>query len=91
MHRGGLQESMETMKDCKTIKEIVEYLESGNIDVDLVKCKLYCDEADERIGWLKTYIVMGNFKGFPKSNKDYPLAFCDDYFTIRGYNQKEPK
>ena len=82
MHRGGLQESMETMKECPSMKEVVDYLEDNDIDVNTVYCESYCDEGDSRIGWKKTYMILGRYKDMMNETKSYPLAFCDGHFTI---------
>jgi hypothetical protein len=82
MHRGGLQESMDTVKECHTTKDIIDYLESNGIDADSVSCELYCDESDDRIGWKKTYLVTGRYKDWKDLERVYPLAFCDSRFTI---------
>ena len=82
MHRGGLQESMATCKECPSMKEVVDYLEDNDIDVDSVYCELYCNEGDERIGWKKTYMILGRYQEMMDDTKSYPLAFCDTHFTI---------
>lgn len=83
MHHGGLQESIETMKECQTTKEAIDYLEDNGVDPDSVTCELYIDEVDERVGWEKTYLIIGRYKDWKDTERVYPLAFCDKLFTIK--------
>jgi hypothetical protein len=80
MHRGGLAESMETMKECSNLKDIESYLSSHSIDVNTVECLYYAD-SDPRIGWEKVYMIHGRYKHDP-SNNNYPLGFSDSFFVL---------
>jgi hypothetical protein len=73
---------METMRECYHLTCVIEYLEANGIDPYSVICELYSDEPDERIGWNKTYVVMGRHKSMVQSSERYPLAFSDKPFTI---------
>ncbi len=81
MHRGGLQESMETMKEChKDNPECLEYLKSHGVDISTIKSEWYC-EKDERVGWEPVYIITGRYTR-DISNNIYPLAFSD-YIVVK--------
>lgn len=82
MHRGGLQESMETLVECDSLSGIIDYLDGQGVDTHSIECELYCPEPDRRIGWNNTYIITGRHKDWVKGDKKYPLAFCDEYFTM---------
>jgi hypothetical protein len=83
MHRGGLQESMETMMKCDSIESIVHYLLINGVNINTVKVERYDINGDDRIGWNKVYIIQGKFKNcnLPK-NVIYPLAFSDTFFEL---------
>lgn len=71
-HRGGLRESMETVKECAptiaAVTELVVKSTGGTAIPSDVAVRLYDKRPDERIGWDQTYIVMVN---------GYPWGFCD--------------
>jgi len=66
LHRGGLQESMETMKEFETAEECREFFHGACGQKD-IESSFYC-ESDDRIGWKPVYMVF---------NKYGPIGFSD--------------
>lgn len=66
-HRGGLEESMETIIEVKDLNEIVKFLKAKEPGayVGFLSCKYY--GFDDRINW-DTWIVLDD---------GYPLGFSD--------------
>ena len=76
-HRGGLKDSMETYFEPKDWNDFISHCveEDKDIIIDSIKCKLYYDEPDTRIGWDETWIITAKF---PYDKKhDYPIAFSN--------------
>lgn len=76
-HRGGLKDSMETYFEPKDWNDFVSYCvkEDKDIIIDSIKCELYVDEPDTRIGWDETWMITAKF---PYDKKhDYPIGFSD--------------
>jgi len=78
-HRGGLDESMQTLKEFESIEDLKKYviersIKEGNplrfvhMESSHIEIKEYSDGPDKRIGWDKTYIVIDNVG---------PIGFCD--------------
>lgn len=57
-HRGGLKESMATLKKFNSLYEMIRYIstkeECKMWDIDI---EFYTNAPDERIGWKYTYLV----------------------------------
>ena len=79
MHRGGLQESMETMKECPSKWEVFNYLSENGVNIQACRCEMYDRDGDSRIGWKEVYLIMGRFKVDTTPNVSYPLAMSDAY------------
>ena len=76
-HRDSLKDSMETYFEPKDWNDFVSHCveEDKDIIIDSIKCELYYDEPDTRIGWDKTWIITARF---PYDKKhDYPIGFSD--------------
>lgn len=76
-HRGGLKDSMETYFEPKDWNDFVSHCveEDKDIIISSIKCELYDDEPDTRIGWDETWIITAKF---PYDKKhDYPIGFSD--------------
>lgn len=59
-HRGGLKESMATLKKFNTLHEMILHISSKEkCRTDEVTIYLYHNAPDERIGWDRTYLVCG--------------------------------
>ena len=76
-HRGGLKDSMETYFEPKDWNDFVSHCveEDKNIIISSIKCELYDDEPDTRIGWDETWIITAKFS-YDKKH-DYPIGFSD--------------
>jgi hypothetical protein len=89
MHRGGIQESMETMKECHNDNpECLEYLKSYEVDLSSITCEWYC-EKDIKAGWEPVYIISGRYTHH-KTNAVYPVAFSD-YIVVKPESKEEQK
>jgi hypothetical protein len=75
-HRGGLKESMETLFEPKDWNDFLEHVkqEDENILVRSIKCDLYDEDPDTRIGWECTWIITARYKG---ESYEYPIAFSN--------------
>ena len=76
-HRGGLKDSMETYFEPKDWNDFISHCveEDDDIVISSIKCELYNDKPDTRIGWDKTWIITARF---PYDKKhDYPIGFSD--------------
>lgn len=76
-HRGGLKDSMETYFEPKDWNDFISHCIENDEDIitDSIKCELYYNEPDTRIGWDKTWMITAKF---PYDKKhDYPIAFSD--------------
>ena len=83
MHRGGLQESMETMMKCDGVESVVHYLLINGVDINTVKVEMYDRNGDDRIGWDEVYIIQGKYKNCKHpENVTYPLALSDTFFEL---------
>ena len=76
-HRGSLKDSMETYFEPKDWNDFIAHCvkEDKDIIIDSIKCELYYDEPDTRIGWDKTLIITAKFS-YDKKH-DYPIGFSD--------------
>jgi hypothetical protein len=84
MHRGGLQEAMNTMRECPSKWEIFDYLTEHGVNIVSCRCEMYDRNGDDRIGWKEVYIIQGRFAMDPTPNVSYPLAFTDAYVDFVG-------
>lgn len=75
MHRGGLTESMETEEELQSWNDLENFCEQHDIDINSIKCEHYSG-ADERIGWVDTWIILARFKNDPEEDV-VPVAFSD--------------
>lgn len=76
-HRGGLKDSMKTYFEPKDWNDFVSHCveEDKDIIIDSIKCELYYNEPDTRIGWDETWMITAKF---PYDKKhDYPIGFSD--------------
>ena len=87
MHRGGLQESMDTMKLCQSEEEVYEYLIQHGVEEQSIVCEHY-SENDARIGWKSVYIILGTYSADPIKQVG-PVAFTDSYIDIMLYNMRK--
>jgi len=58
-HRGGLDDSMQTVREVNSISDIIDYLNEDKFfpPVTNLECRYYC--YDDRIGW-DTFIITHN-------------------------------
>ena len=76
-HRGGLKDSMETCFEPKDWNDFISHCfeEDKDIIINSIKCELYDNEPDTRIGWDETWIITAKF---PYDKKhDYPIGFSN--------------
>lgn len=82
MHRGGLQESMNTMRECPSKWDVFDYLVEHGVNIQACRCEMYDKNGDGRIGWKEVWIIMGRFKKDTTPNASYPLAFSDAWIDF---------
>ncbi len=71
-HKGGLEESMETVRVVKSEKQLIAHLNTlyDGFTIQVEEIKFEHAGYDKRTGW-NTYYVLQRFS-------------CDDHFTIAG-------
>lgn len=58
-HRGGLEESMKTLKKFDSLYEMINYISTkAECKMSNIGIELYTNAPDERIGWKYTYVVI---------------------------------
>ncbi len=76
-HRYSLEDSMETYFEPKDWNDFISHCveEDEDIIIGSIKCRLYDDGPDTRIGWDRTWIITARF---PYDKKhDYPIGFSN--------------
>lgn len=59
-HRGGLKESMKTLKKFDSLYEMLKHISvKEKCDISDITIYLYHNAPDDRIGWSRTYLVCG--------------------------------
>jgi hypothetical protein len=82
MHRGDLELSMNTMKECRTKWDAFDYLINNGVMLSTCTCEMYMKDGANRIGWGQVWIVRGRYEIDPIPNVIYPVAFSDVYIDF---------